>query len=187
MVLSLPLTKGSRSLIKRLKNVTSTGQTPLWSLKMCSRAITEQPGNRCFRSTFQCPLMQRCQCQLRKIVTWKKTSIKQFSFLCSGRWTRNSLGIGNTSICSLGETTSSKSRWCKCQPIIFKDSRRWFVLQKLSQQETCNCPTRCYNLSGSSCPSTLWIAQSMLRVGNVSVTRCLSLLQSTLRTFLSSK
>ena len=40
---------------------------------------TERPGNRCFTSTFQSPLMQRCQCQLRRIATWKKTSVKRFS------------------------------------------------------------------------------------------------------------
>ncbi len=154
---------------------------------MCTRAITEQPGNRCFTSTFHSLLMQRCQCQLRKTLTWKKTSIKQFSSLFSKCWTRKSLGIGNTSICSLGETTSSKSQWCKCQPIIFDDLKRWFVLQKLSQQETCNHPTRRYNSSGSTCLSTLRIPQSMLRVGNIFVTRCLSLSQSTLRTFLIHK
>ncbi len=39
------------------ENVTLTGQTPLWSLKMWSRATTKQPGNKCFMSTFQSLLM----------------------------------------------------------------------------------------------------------------------------------
>ncbi len=150
---------------------------------MCSRAITKWPGNRCFKSTFQSPSMWRCQCQLRKIVAWKKTSIEKFSSLFSGCWTRKSLGISNTSICNLAETTSSKSRWCKQQFSIFDDSQRWFVRQKLSQQETCNHPTRHYNLSDSICPSTMRITRSMLRVGNVLVMRCLNLSQS-LRNFL---
>jgi hypothetical protein len=64
---------------RELKNVTLTGQTPLWSSRMCSRAIKKQPGNKCFMSTSQSLLMQRCQYRLRKIVAWKKTSIKQFS------------------------------------------------------------------------------------------------------------
>ncbi len=33
--------------------------------------------------TFQSPSMQRCQCQLRRIATWKKTSIECFSSLFS--------------------------------------------------------------------------------------------------------
>ncbi len=52
---------------KRAKNVTLTGQTPLWSLKMCSRATTKQPGNRCFMRTFQSLLMRLCQYRPRKI------------------------------------------------------------------------------------------------------------------------
>jgi hypothetical protein len=42
---------------KGAENVTLTGQTSLWSLKMCSRATTKQPGNKCFMSTFQSLLM----------------------------------------------------------------------------------------------------------------------------------
>ncbi len=52
MVLSLPSTKQSPSLTKGLKHMTSTGQTPLWSLRLCSRSITEWPGKRCFASLF---------------------------------------------------------------------------------------------------------------------------------------
>jgi hypothetical protein len=51
MVLNLPSIKQSLSLTRELKNVTSTGWTLLWSLRMCSRAIITQPGNRCFTST----------------------------------------------------------------------------------------------------------------------------------------
>ncbi len=159
---------------------------PQWSLKMCSRVITEQPGNRCFTSTYQSPSMWRCQWQFCKIVSQKKTSIEQFSSLFSWRWSRKSIGIGSTSICSLGETTS-KNQWCNCQPIIVDNLKRWSVLQKLSQQETCNCPTRRYSSSGTICPSTLMIAWSMLWVGDVFVTRHLSLLLSTLRTFSTCK
>jgi hypothetical protein len=58
MVLSLPSVRQSLSLIKGLKYVTSHGQTPLWSLKMYSRAIIEWPGKRSFMSTLQSPSMQ---------------------------------------------------------------------------------------------------------------------------------
>ncbi len=112
--------------------MTWTSQTPSWSLRMCSRAITEQPGNRCFTDTFQSLSMQQYQCRLCKIVTWKKASIKQFISLFSRRWTRKSIVIGNTSICSLRETMSSKSWWCKCQSIIFNDLKRWFILCRSS-------------------------------------------------------
>ncbi len=61
--------------------------------------------------------------------------------------------------------------------------KEMIVQQKLSKRETCNHPTRCYNLSGFICPSTPRISQSTSRVGNVLATRCLSQSQSTLRTF----
>ncbi len=85
MVSSLPLTKRSPSSTRELKNVTLTGQTPLWSSRMCSRAITKQPGSKYFMSTSQSLLMRRCQYRLRKIVAQKKTSIEQFSFSFSKR------------------------------------------------------------------------------------------------------
>ncbi len=187
MVLSLPSPKRFPNLTKGLRNVTSPGQTPLWGSKMCSRATTEWPGNKCFMSTFQSPLMQWCQCWLRKIAIWKRTSIKHFSSLFSRRWTRKSLGIGSTSTCSLGETMLSRDPWCKHQSIIFEDLKRWFVWQKLSQQETCNRPTKCYNPSGFTCLSTLMITQSMLKADDAFAMRHLSLLQNTLRTFSTLK
>jgi hypothetical protein len=49
------------------------------------QSYRKQPGNRCFTSTFQSLLMQRCQCWLCKIVAWKKTSIEQLSSSFSGR------------------------------------------------------------------------------------------------------
>jgi hypothetical protein len=45
---------------KGAKNVTLTGQTPSWSLKMCSRVTIKWHGNRCFTSTSQSLLMQQC-------------------------------------------------------------------------------------------------------------------------------
>ncbi len=131
--------------------------------------------------------MWQCRYQLYKVVAWKKASTKLFSSLFSGRWMRKSPGIGSTSICSLGETTSSRSRWCNCQPIIFDDSKRWFVLPKLSQQETCHHLTRCCNSSGFACLSTQRIVQSTLRVVDVFVRRCLSLLPSASRKFITCK
>jgi hypothetical protein len=49
------------------------------SSRKCSRAITKQPGSKCFMSTSQSLSMGWCQYRLRKIVTWKKTSIERFS------------------------------------------------------------------------------------------------------------
>ncbi len=148
MVSNLPSIKQSPSSTRELKNVTLTGQTPLWSSRMCSRAITKQPGNRCFMSTSQSLSIRRCQEWLCKIVAQKKASIKQFSSSFSKRWMRKSLEIGITFTYSPTETTSSRSRWCNHQLIIFDNSKRWFGQQKLSQQETCIHPTRCYSLSG---------------------------------------
>jgi hypothetical protein len=53
MLSNLPSTRWSLSSIRERKNVILTGQTPLWSLKTCSRATTKQPGNRCFMSTYR--------------------------------------------------------------------------------------------------------------------------------------
>jgi hypothetical protein len=55
----------------------------LWSSRMCSRAITKQPGNKCFMSTSQSLPMRQCQYRLCKIVARKNTSIKRFSSLFS--------------------------------------------------------------------------------------------------------
>jgi hypothetical protein len=85
MVSNSLLTKRSLSSTRELKNVTLTGQTPLWSSRMCSRAITKQLGNRCFMSTSQSLLMRWCQYWPHKVVAWKKTSIKQSSSLFSKR------------------------------------------------------------------------------------------------------
>ncbi len=70
---------------KGAKNATLTGQTFLGSLRMCSRATTKRPGNRCFTSTFRSPSMQLCQYRLCRIAVWKKTSIEQCSSLFSER------------------------------------------------------------------------------------------------------
>ncbi len=45
----------------------------------------KKPENRCFMSTSQSLLMQRCPDRLCKIVAWKKASIKQFSSSFSKR------------------------------------------------------------------------------------------------------
>ncbi len=183
MVSNLPSMKRSLSLTRVLKNVSLTGQTPLWSSRICSRAITKQPGNRCFMSTSQSLLMQWYQDRLCKIIAWKKVSIEQLSSSFSKCWTRKILGIGSIFTCSPAETTSSRSQWCNCQSIIFDDSKRWFGWQKLFQWETCIHPTRCYSLSGSTCPSTERTGQCTSRAVNVLATRS-SLSQSTLRAYL---
>jgi hypothetical protein len=103
MVSNLTSIKRSPSSTRELKNVTLTGQTPLWSSRMCSRAITKQPGNRCFMSTSQSLSMRRCQDRLCKIVAQKKASIKQFSSLFSKCCTRKSLEIGGIFTCSPAE------------------------------------------------------------------------------------
>jgi hypothetical protein len=61
------------------RNATLIGPILLQSLKMCSRATTEQPGNRCFTSTFLSLLMQLCLYRLNRIAIRKGPSIKQFS------------------------------------------------------------------------------------------------------------
>jgi hypothetical protein len=71
--IDLPLIKPSRSSTREQKNATLTGQTLLESSRMCSRAITERPGNRCFTSTFRSPSMQLRQYRLCRIAVWKKT------------------------------------------------------------------------------------------------------------------
>jgi hypothetical protein len=53
MVSNLQSIKQPLGSSRELKNVTLTGQTPLWSLRMCSRAITKQPEIRCFMRTSQ--------------------------------------------------------------------------------------------------------------------------------------
>ncbi len=63
--------KPSLSSTRERKNATLTGQTLLESSRMCSRAITERPGNRCFTSTFRSPSMQ-LRHRLCRIIVWKK-------------------------------------------------------------------------------------------------------------------
>jgi hypothetical protein len=67
--------KPSLSLIREQKNSTLIGPTPSQSLKTCSRATTEQPGNRCFMSTFLSLLMQLCLYRLSRITIRKRPSI----------------------------------------------------------------------------------------------------------------
>ncbi len=185
MVSNLPLTKRSPSSTRELKNETLTGQTPLWSSRMCYRAITKQPGNRCFTSTSQSLLMWQCQYRPRKIAAQKKTSIERSSSSFIKCWMRKSLEIGSISTCSLAETMSSRSRWWDCQLNIFNNLKRGFRWQKFSsQQETCIHPTRHYSLSGSICTFTRRTGQSMSRVADILAMRCSSLSQSTSRTFL---
>ncbi len=174
MVSNLPLIKPSLSSTREQKNATLTGQTLLGSLRMCSRATTKQPGNRCFTSTFRSSLMQLCQYRLCRIAVWTKTSIKRFSFLFSKRWTRQSLGIGSISICNPAETTSSRNRWCSPPWNIFDNSKRWSRQRRPSQQETCIRPTKHCSLNGFTCLSIRKTEQSMWKAVDVLLMRCLS-------------
>ncbi len=155
---------------------------PFGSLRMCSRATTKRPGNRCFTSTFQSPSMQLCQYQLCRITVWKKTSIKQFSSLFSKRWTRKSLGIGSISTCNPAETTSSRNWWCSPPWNIFDDSKRWSGQQRLSQQETCIRPTKRCSLNGFTCLFIRKTGWSMWKVVDILLMRCSSHLPSILIT-----
>ncbi len=187
MASSSPSIRPSLSLTREQKNATLTGPTPLQSLRMCSRATIEQPGNRCFMSTFRSPLMRLSQYRLSRIAIWKKTSIKQFSSSFSKRWTRKSLGIGSISIYSPAETMSSRSWWCRPPWNIFEDSKRWSGWQKPSQWETCIHPIKRCSLSGSICLSTRKTGPSTLKAADVFLRRRSSHSSSTSRTFSTLK
>ncbi len=157
--------KRSPNSIKGQKSVNSPGLTPLRISKMCSKDSTGLFGSRCSMSTFQSLSMWQGQCRARKTATPAKKFVKLSSSFFSRRWAKRSLGIGNISISSLVEITSSRRHWWQSQSVIFAGLKRCFDQPKPFRQETCLRPTMHSKMSGSTCCFIKRTATSNLKSG----------------------
>ena len=159
-------------------------------LRMCSKDSTGLPGSRCFTSTSQSPLTQRCQFWSSKIATLVRTSIELFGSFFSRCWTRRSLEICNTSIYLQpgGDYVFRKPTmtWHHLL-IIFECLKRCFDWPNPFWRGTSPSLTTHSISSGSTCCSTQRVVWDTLRADDASSTRNSSSLPSISRICLTCK